>query len=247
MTNITAQKIADMLTENTGGSMLDSGGFYGRHWERNTGKTLADFMAAPAGTIDENGELTIDLFHYLNDRLEYAAALDAAWSQYDGDHPNESWMENIETFLDMLGVSSNAGYYEGGRWGFNSYNFDGCLLSQTIQGTAFDLGGTEYLILQVHGGCDVRGGYTRPVVFTGEVESVLAGMNDAFLRCTVQNCEFYVDYCHGEINDYNMPESKATPDMLIEVTVPREWEPSDDWNAANGCPIDHAPLIIQGR
>jgi hypothetical protein len=245
MTNVTAQKIADMLTENTGGSMLDSGGYYGRHWERNAGKTVADFESAPAGTIDEYGEITLDLFHYLNDRLEYAPALDAAWSKYDGDHPNESWSHNIETFLDMLGVASDSGYYEGGRWGFNTYNFGNCLLSQTIQSTAFSLGNTEYLILQVHGGCDVRGGYTKPVIFTGDIESVICGVSDAMLRCS--ECEFYIDYCDGQVNYYELPDAEATPDMLIELTVPREWEPSDDWHAGNGCPIDHKPLIVQGR
>lgn len=245
MTNITSQKIADMLTENTGSSMLDSGGAYGRHWERNAGKTLEDFETAPAGTIDEYGEITVDLFHYLNDRLEYAPALDAAWQSYDGDRPNESWSENIETFLDMLGVSQDGDFYGGGRWGFNSYNFGNCLLSQTIQGTAFSLGSNGYVILQVHGGCDVRGGYTKPVIFEGDIESVIGGMSDVNLRCS--KCEFYVDYCDGDINYYEVPDSESQPDMLIEVTVPTEWEPNEDWGPQNGCPIDHEPLIVQGR
>lgn len=244
--NATAQKLADMLTENTGSSMLDSGGAYGRHWERNAGLTLADFESAPAGSIDSYGEITVDLFHYLNNRLSYDPALDAAWRAFDDERPDASWMDNIEEFLDMLGVSPDAGYYDGGRWSFNSYNFDGCLLSQTIQGTAFSLGNREAIILQVHGGCDVRGGYTRPVVFTGDVESVISGMDAASLQCTAAGCEFYIDYCDNRVDYYNLPDSESRPDMLVEIDVPTEWSPDDNWNASMGCPIDHAPLKVQG-
>ena len=35
--------IYKMLTENTGVHMLDSGGAYGRNWERNQVKTIEDF------------------------------------------------------------------------------------------------------------------------------------------------------------------------------------------------------------
>lgn len=244
MTNTTAQKIAAMLVENTGISMLDSGGHYGRHWERNTGKTVEDFESAPYGTIDEYGEITLYLFHYLNDRLEYAPALDAAWQSYDSDRPNESWGDNIATFLDTLGVAEDSGYYEGGRWYFNSYNFDGCLLSQTIQGTAFSLGNAEYVILQVHGGCDVRGGYTKPVIFTGDVESVLIGMTDVTVSCTELGCGFYVDYSGGRIDYYELPDAESTPDMLLEIDIPTEWEPDNNWSAASGCPLHHTPLKV---
>ena len=37
------QTIFDMITENTGTHMLDSGGVAGRNWQRNKEKTLADF------------------------------------------------------------------------------------------------------------------------------------------------------------------------------------------------------------
>ena len=37
------QTIFEMITENTGSHMLDSGGAYGRNWQRNQGKTIDDF------------------------------------------------------------------------------------------------------------------------------------------------------------------------------------------------------------
>ena len=35
MSNELKKKVIEMLQENTGRHMLDSGGAYGRHWERN--------------------------------------------------------------------------------------------------------------------------------------------------------------------------------------------------------------------
>lgn len=243
-TTTTVQKLADMFTENTGKGLLDSGGAYGRNWERNQGKTASDFMSAPAGFIDSDGEITLDAFHYLNDRISYEAPLDAAWREFDAERPDASWDENISEFLDMLGVSEDAGLYDGGRFEFNTYNFDGCLLSQTLQGVAFTLNGDQYLLLQVHGGCDVRGGYTKPVVFSGDVDSVIIDANRAYVRCYEDDCEFYASFEGSCLEDWYLQDSKATPDMLIETTVPTEWAPDKDWHAGLGCPMHHTPLSL---
>ena len=42
------QVVYSMITENTGRHMLDSGGAYGRHWERNQKLSLDDFESLPA-------------------------------------------------------------------------------------------------------------------------------------------------------------------------------------------------------
>lgn len=63
-------------------------------------------------------------------------------------------------------------YGEGSPLTVNTYNEE-CLLDQTLLFTYFELrtgsgrGGNEgsFVILQIHGGCDVRGGYTRPTIF----------------------------------------------------------------------------------
>ncbi len=41
------QTICNMLTENTGTHMLDSGGEGGRNWQQNQGLTVAALEAAP--------------------------------------------------------------------------------------------------------------------------------------------------------------------------------------------------------
>ena len=162
--------IFDMMTENTGRHMLDSGGAYGRHWERNQGKTIEDFNSEPAATLDiairnYNGapvvdlEVTASVFHRLSGVLE----LDRLCKEFNA-LPCDDWNS------DIYGVSS-----EGFAWleqkGFdldqdawNSYNW-ASNLSQTLQGQSVTLGDEEYILIQVHGGCDVRGGYTDAKLF----------------------------------------------------------------------------------
>ena len=61
----TKEVLKEMLTENTGIHLLDSGGVYGRHWERNQGR---DFDNEPATLLKFNsseGEFEIDITHNL--------------------------------------------------------------------------------------------------------------------------------------------------------------------------------------
>ena len=48
-TDTTADRLAEMLQENTGRTILDSGDYYGRHWEQNQD---ADFQAQPEGRLE---------------------------------------------------------------------------------------------------------------------------------------------------------------------------------------------------
>ncbi len=59
--NQTEKKIAEMLKENTGRHMLDSGGAYGRHWERNQDKTFEDEPATILNFEEEHIKITHNL------------------------------------------------------------------------------------------------------------------------------------------------------------------------------------------
>jgi hypothetical protein len=52
---------------------------------------------------------------------------------------------------------------------FNSYNGDSDL-SQIIQGSWLTVDDEQYLLLQIHGGCDARGGYTDAKLFKPQEE-----------------------------------------------------------------------------
>lgn len=239
--NATADTLAGMFTENTGRSLLDSGDAYGRSCERHQGMTTADFIARPAVWYDADFQcVEVDLFHYLNDRLVFDSRLTSAWEAFDAERPNDYWSDTLDEWLDSIGVPADGDgdFYSDARSGFNTYNFDN-ILNGTIQGVTFGLDGEHYVALQIHGGCDVRGGYTKYKIFGGDIESLLLDTNRATLSCP--ECEFYACYWGSTLEDYNLPESASDPNMLIEVAVPTEL-PSD-WHGGMGCPLHKTPLV----
>lgn len=186
-------KLVEMLTENTGRHFLDSGGAYGRNWERNQALAaqaddpVALWKARPEATTNRYWPApTVDLFHYLRQRLEYAPALDHRFRRFDSIHnPKGLWDESIEMWLeaakDRDWVDIGQSYY--------TYNFDNSL-SQDIVVHEFEVyaGPWEedhYVFLQIHGGCDARGGFTAPVIFKVTCESYAFGFdsNDGSVWC----------------------------------------------------------------
>jgi hypothetical protein len=149
----TADVLQAMFTEDTGRHMLDSGGAYGRHWERNQGVQFENTPDAWWGYGP-----TVSAYHWLRERVSYAPVMDRLFRIFAADSDN-SWLEDAEAFAEAM----NDSQYEN-VWGYNTYNGE-CLLSQTLQWTAFVHNDEYYILLQVHGGCDVRGGYTSPRVF----------------------------------------------------------------------------------
>jgi ribosomal protein S6E (S10) len=192
ITNNTEEVIYGMLTENTGRHMLDSGGSSGRAWQRNALKTLEDFRAEPEAWLDpEWPDVNKSTFWHLVNTLEHDAPLTAAYHAFDDAHPEDSYYETMAAWLDSMGVSETEGdIYGAGRWSFNSYEWEDWLCSQDVQGTKFDINGDGgYVILQVHGGADIRGGYTRPQVFRFDVEAFIMNAQDAYFSCSAEGCK----------------------------------------------------------
>jgi hypothetical protein len=224
-TKKTENIIYEMLTENTGGSILDSGGAYGRHWQRNQLKTLEDFKSEPSAWIDaEWSGVYKSLFWHLVDNLTPDEPLNAHFDKFAELNPDEGYFELMELWLDALGVEpeGQSDIYKG-RWVFNSYNFDGCLLSQDIQAAFFDLNGNDYIILQVHGGCDARGGYTKPRVFSLGYEGrdgFILNTQSAYFICNGPECgnRLSVDYCSLELSDEDGNELD-TPKDIEDIAV----------------------------
>jgi hypothetical protein len=223
----TEEVIYGMLTENTGTHFLDSGGSDGRAWQRNAMKTLEDFRAEPEAYFEggEYPEVGKSTFWLLVNNLKHDQGLTAAYHEFAKAYPDESWLEINELWLDKLGVPGEGGdFYSESRYTFNTYNWsDDWLGDQTLLGTSFGMGGSHYLILQVHGGADVRGGYTRPKVF--ELLEGLDGffMNggDASFKCSAEGCsnnlsmrgyyEIELETEEGSEGFKNIEEVKACP------------------------------------
>jgi hypothetical protein len=179
--------IAKMLRENTGRHFMDSGDAYGRNWERNQGRS---FDGEPEATVDfkYDIEVTINVYHFLKDRLTLSEKLDRKFKRFCNrpENADESYFALVAKFVDTLDASGL--YGEGSPLTVNTYNGED-LLSQVIQFTLFRLDHTDYVILQIHGGADVRGGYTTPRVF--EVNGDATCMFDN-ARATI--------YCTGDRN-----------------------------------------------
>lgn len=161
--------IHDMMTENTGIAMMDSGGDYGRAWQQN--RMIQDFRNLPAIKTEifgyyRRGELpsiSKNLFHFLVDNLEYSANMTKKYKQFAKlAKYNDSYdMEIIEDFANRYQTRTN---YPESVIQDNSYNHETCL-SGDIQYCIFANELDSYVILQIHGGADIRGGYTDPKVF----------------------------------------------------------------------------------
>ena len=153
--------------------MLDSGGAYGRNFERNAGRTAEDFLARPEIYPISFGGLTLDLFHFLRKRVEIAPideGIGRAWDLFvrwvdSHGHGCEKWAEIQTAFLPW--AESKLGVNVSREWGHNTANNED-LLSQVIQYDVLDVDGDSYVFLQIHGGCDIRGGYTAPRLFAIE-------------------------------------------------------------------------------
>ncbi|MBN2447761.1 MAG: hypothetical protein JXO22_13595 [Phycisphaerae bacterium] len=183
-TDSTECVLAGMLAENTGTHFLDSGGTpkfdddgqyvgsehgYGRQWERNRGR---NFEGEPATVVNFRYgiEVTHHVYHWLKDRIEYDAELQERFEQFceevDPEH-DRYWLDLMESFPEWLrdqGHEVTGLYGDGDPFTQNTYNGED-LLSQVLQFLYLEMDGDAYVLLQIHGGCDVRGGYTAPKAF----------------------------------------------------------------------------------
>lgn len=150
-----------MVKENTGAHFLDSGGAYGRHWEKNQGR---DFESEPEVEIAvdylEVGDIIdpmINVYHFLVNNIQ----LDSLCEEY-----NEKFARLDDWDGEACGTSEESWNWLASK-GFhvvdtiNTYNGES-ILSQNLQYSiirSIEFG--EYILLQVHNGCDARCGYTR--------------------------------------------------------------------------------------
>jgi hypothetical protein len=220
----TAEILAAMLTENTGRHFLDSGGDSGRNWQRNQGLTAAEFLAMPAAWIDEDGA-TLSVFHYLLSRVTYAPELSGQFDNLS-ENSNASHYEDLAEFLELIGAKELSSD--------NTYNYDSAL-SQVIQYTIFDYLGEHYAAIQIHGGADVRGGYTRPRFFHFEESFTY---DHASVTAYCYGCGFHAYLIGGYSPDYAEHGDQCKEDcQLINRQYPDKYrrEPRD-WRAGDGCP-----------
>ena len=157
---------------------------YGRNYERNLSRSFEKEEIASVKFEIWNGTLQIEFALntclWLEERCYLATELDELFhgrfrEECDADN-SKYWLELMEEFPAWLAKQEDeegnplhepfGGIYGDGEiFTTNTYNYE-CVLDQTIQFTYFSNDGGEYIALQIHGGADVRGGYTKPRIFS---------------------------------------------------------------------------------
>ena len=169
----TQKLVYSMLMENTGTHMCDSGGYGGRMWQRNQAKTIEDFddedeqiiekseWTDNEGKVHDEYERTVSIFHYLG-QLE----IDRVCKQFNKLNDDcKDWEGDFSYGVSQRGADFLERLDFEKKREFNTYNGDSDL-SQVLQGAWLeDEDGDTYLLLQIHGGADVRGGYTDAKLF----------------------------------------------------------------------------------
>ena len=160
--------IAEMLTEDTGINMLDSGGAAGRGWQQRQGRDFKKEDAVIVETYESGDEVTIyfNLFHYLTTYLELDENCKKLQKRFDKfarspAQEDEPWLVSMEAFGNKVNEEPSMFEYIGT---VNTYNYDN-ILSGVIQYESFIYDGNQYILMQTHNGADIRGGYSNPRVF----------------------------------------------------------------------------------
>lgn len=158
--------VIKLLKENTGVHFLDSGFDNGRMWQRNQNK---NFLNEPR--VDNEG--TVSVFHYLSEILQldsFTQKINAFITKND-----LHWVDEVAdeiTKKDFL-------YYwiDGFNNTVNTYNYENNL-SQVLLFKTFKINEKPYVLLQIHGGADIRGGYTTTKCF--KLKGYLTGLVDIY-------------------------------------------------------------------
>ena len=203
----------DMLVEDCGVAMMDSGGEGGRSWQQN--RHVKDFRLLSAINYEyetwthkdgtEGNWFTINrlLFHHLNDHLTYdreeTKKLEK-WIKKNDKYTNS--VSDVEEYIEQVYGTDEDGYYSD-----NTYNSEH-LLSQDFQYVSYG----AQIFISIHGGADIRGGYSNYKVFTQDDQDML------FLDATSCNmrCECGSVYSddggyHWYNDDYGMETKDGFP------------------------------------
>jgi hypothetical protein len=169
--------ITEMFTTPTAHHLCDSGGIYGRSYETNKARDFSSEPQALLKTTDYGLEVTVSTWHHMQACLERNSICAAFDTMDDGGDWNSDYYgttQQQQDFLEAIGADV------GEAW--NSYNWENNF-DQVLQGHRVEINGDQYTLLQVHGGCDVRSGYTAARLF-----KIQAWMEDYWCSDDVSFC-----------------------------------------------------------
>lgn len=179
-----SETLLKMFFESTGTHMLDSGGDNNRRWQQHRAEGIKKFLERPEFVIEtehfEKEPAGIYTLHQLRYTLNTFKLLQNQLSEDDickdfnampdeGECCDAHYALTEEKFEKLLGLLmlNTQQFLESSL--VNTYNFDNCIDSTLLYRNL----GEGYVLLNVHGGADVRGGYTYPKLFKCDNELFL--------------------------------------------------------------------------
>lgn len=161
--------IKKLLKESTGTHFLDSGGDSNRHWQKNAKR---NFDKEPRVLWDKYG-YSVNIYHYLCEILDTDRNTQKVNSFITRNELH--WVQEVQEEI----TNRDFMYHEIGSWGelHNTYNGEENI-SQTLLYQTFRIDEEMYVLLQVHQGADIRGGYTETRCF--KLNGYLSGLVDVY-------------------------------------------------------------------
>jgi len=203
-------ELVEMALEDTGKSLLDSGDFYGRHWERNRKLGRRFFLNQPRVTVrtfeDGDWEVVKNVVPVLASVLRVTGLskkLSTEFRKFAERQDNLTWLDCMEKFA---AAKHEPSHDLPKPITVNTANEE-LNLSQELQFTAFYYRNRAFVLLQLHNGCDVRGGYTVPRLFE-------------------LNSDYWADL-FAELEVWAQCECASGSDAEL-------WDLKDQWVAQNG-------------
>jgi len=162
----------ELARVNTGTHFLDSGFESGRHWQQpaipdnaplyywDGSEAYPMFAINTAQMLDEH--LTID---------DQATRHFRLWAAMVDPDDRRAWLDLAHEYKDRMVETGRWSDKGDGEFSDNVFNWE-TDFDQVFQFVAPTLHCDAFLI-QMHNGADVRGGYTAPVVATGDLELII--------------------------------------------------------------------------
>lgn len=211
--DITTQKLIEMFTESTGRNILDSGDAYGRHWQKNQKIPVEKWMKIPYMKIGfyRGFDITISTFNILNNWLEYSDKMTKKFYKWLDKQSDDEYCNSTHTFEKWIGEHEN----EHSNWKLETlgltYNEEDFLTQGFQYATFRDENDTEYTIISIHNGCDIRGGYTCAKVFLSDIESILVSSWSTYFTLTTTKGVFDIN---AEASGYwEIDQISASPNL----------------------------------
>ena len=171
---------------NSGRHFLDSGDHYGRHHEK---PPIAEDCNPVSVEVWRNDiSATIETAHFLAEHYEVDHEIQARFEEWQGEREGD-WFSLAQEFCEEMGLTSQArdNIYNGENDLSQVYIWE--VWTEEEKPSDWLFSENPLVTIHVHTGCDVRGGYSRPLFCRPRGEYAVAVDHVASYRITESHFE----------------------------------------------------------